>query len=231
MTRPEPQIDDDRISRNYLHDEVAQRLRALIQSGQMKPKERLNEVELAERFRISRTPLREAIKILATEGLLDLLPNRGARVASISEAEIDEMLVVIAALEATAGELACRHIRPEEQAQIEALHASMLRAYEGRDVPTYFELNRLIHEAIMAASRNGTLQGIYANLSGRIQRARFAAHKTEAQWAAAIADHERMVGHLRDRDGEALGQLLRRHVMNKKPVIAATFGARGEDEG
>jgi DNA-binding GntR family transcriptional regulator len=219
------QVASDRIVRNYLHDEVAQRLRALIQSGELKPRERLNEVELAVRFSISRTPLREAIKILATEGLLDLLPNRGARVASFSQVEIDETLEVIAALEATAGELACRHIRPDELLRIESLHAALQRAHDARDVPAYFEYNRQIHQAIMDSCRNGTLQGVYANLSGRVQRARFAAHKTEAQWAAAFADHVRMIAHLRDRDGAALGALLRRHVLSKRAEIAATFGA------
>lgn len=221
----------DGIARRYLHDEVARRLRALIQSGELKPRERLNEVALAERFSISRTPLREAIKILATEGLLDLLPNRGARVASISETEIDEMLEVIAALEATAGERACRLVSPEEIARIEALHAAMAQAHTARDVAAYFEHNRGIHEAIMAASGNATLRAIYATLSGRIQHARFAAHKTEAQWAAAFAEHQQMIDLLRARDGEALGQLLRRHVLGRRVEIAATFGQPGGQPG
>src|ERR1051325_1341723 len=98
------------ISRRYLHDEVAERMRELIFSGEMEPKSRINETELTERFGISRTPLREAIKILATEGLLELLPNRGARVASISDGELEEMMEVVAGWEATAADLACRSI-------------------------------------------------------------------------------------------------------------------------
>lgn len=219
------------ISRNYLHDEVARHLRALIQSGELKPQQRLNEVELADRFQISRTPLREAIKILATEGLLDLLPNRGARVASISESEIDEMLEVIAGLEATGGELACAKITDGELAAIAALHDRMADAYRRRHHLDYFDLNRQIHEAIIAASRNATLQGIYATLSGRVQRARYAAHKTPEQWQAAMADHERMMDLLRARDGEALARLLRDHVLSKKAVIVATFGHAGDGDG
>lgn len=231
MTQSDRQSGDtigasEGISRDYLHDQVAGRLRALIQSGQMKPRERLNESEFAKRFGISRTPLREAIKILATEGLLELLPNRGARVACFSEAEVDEMLVVIAALEATAGELACRRISPDELARIEGLHDRMARAYADRNVPDYFDLNRLIHEAIMQASRNATLEGIYGTLSGRIQRARFAAHKTPEQWAEAMQDHGRMIDLLRARDGDRLGPLLREHVLSKKPVIIGTFGSQ-----
>ncbi len=218
------------IGRNYLHDEVAQRLRALIQSGEMKPRERLNETALAKRFGISRTPLREAIKILSAEGLLDILPNRGAQVASISLAEIEEVAEVIAGLEATAGELLCRHINDAEFAEIEALHQQMCEAYRLGDAPAYFALNQQIHEAMMAAAGNETLQGIYANLSSRIQRARFTAHKTPEQWAKAMDDHEKMLDLIRARDGEELGKLLRDHVRSKKEVISATFGERDDPE-
>ena len=223
MSSTDADLVPESINRHYLHDEVARRLRALIQSGELKPTERLNESTLAARFGISRTPLREAIKILATEGLLDLLPNRGARVASISLTEIEEMTEVIAGLEATAGELACRMASEDEIAAIAALHERMVEAYANEDVPTYFEINRMIHESIMAAARNATLEAIYANLSSRIQRARYAAHKTPEQWQRAVADHTRMTELLRRRDGEALGHLMREHVRSKKLVIAATF--------
>lgn len=216
--------DTESISRNYLHDQVAKRLRALIQSGQIKPNERLNEVALAERFGISRTPLREAIKILATEGLLELLPNRGAHVARFSETEVDEVLVVIAGLEATAGEVAARKITEAELEKVAALNARMAQAYAAGNIAEYFEINVEIHQAIMAASRNQTLAGVYDKLSGRIQQARFAAHKTPEQWEEAMRDHDRMIELLRARDGEALGRLMRRHVLSKKAVIVATFG-------
>lgn len=213
------------IGRRYLHDEVAERLRELIRSGELEPKARVNELELSERFGISRTPLREAVKILATEGLLELLPNRGARVASISAEEIEEVVEVVAGLEATAGDLACRHIGDAEIDAIAATHARMLDAWRAGDDRLYFTLNREIHEAILRASRNATLQAIYANLSGRIQRARYTAHKTPEQWAKAVAEHERMVELLRSRDGPALGLLLREHIRGKKPLIAASYGS------
>ena len=212
------------INRRYLHDEVADRLRALIRSGELEPRARVNELELAEQFGISRTPLREAIKILATEGLLDLLPNRGARVASISSEEIDEMIEVVAGLEATAADLACRRITDAEIAVIESMHNAMLKAWKRKDNEGYFTLNREIHEAIMQASRNATLQGIYATLSGRIQRARYAAHKTPEQWKKAVDEHGEMLCLLKDRDGAHLAVLMREHVRGKKPVILAAYG-------
>jgi DNA-binding GntR family transcriptional regulator len=214
------------INRRYLHDEVAERLRELILSGDLEPKARVNELELSQRFGISRTPLREAIKILATEGLLELLPNRGARVASLSEKEIDEMIEVVAGLEATAADLACRTITDDEIAVIEGLHHAMVEAWKRDDEPTYFRLNREIHEAIMQASRNAVLQGVYANLAGRIQRARYTAHKTAEQWRQAVRDHEEMLRLLKARDHARLGALMRGHIRSKKPVIAAAFGKK-----
>ena len=212
------------ISRRYLHDEAAERLRELIRAGELEPRARVNEFELAERFGISRTPLREAIKILATEGLLELLPNRGARVASVSPEEVDEIMEVVAGLEATAADLACRAITDEEIASIEVKHLAMVEAWKRGDDPAYFTLNREIHEAIVQASRNATLQGIYANLSGRIQRARYSAHKTPAQWKKAVGEHEQMIRLLKRRDGERLALVLRDHIRGKKPVILAAYG-------
>jgi DNA-binding GntR family transcriptional regulator len=215
------------IHRRYLHDEAAERLRDLIRSGELEPKARVNELELAERFGISRTPLREAIKILAAEGLLELLPNRGARVVSISHQEIDEMVEVVAGLEAIAADLACRRITDNEISAIETLHERMIASWQQKDNPGYFTCNRQIHEAIVVASRNATLQGLYSNLSGRIQRTRYSAHKTPEQWKKAIAEHEEMISLLKAHDGEALAKLMREHIYGKKAVILAGYGQDG----
>ena len=221
MNRIEPSIG---ISRRYLHDEVADRMRELINEGELEPRARVNESELTERFGISRTPLREAIKILATEGLLELLPNRGARVASISRTELEEMIEIIAGLEATACDIACRVITEAELAAIVEKHEGMVTAWKARDEANYFRLNREIHEAIMLASRNAKLRTLYIGLTGRIQRSRYTAHQTDAQWAQAVDEHERMIPLLRARDGEGLAALMRTHIRSKKPVIAAMYG-------
>jgi DNA-binding GntR family transcriptional regulator len=216
-------MTEGKIIRQTLHDQVAARLRELIQTGELKPRERLNESALSERLGVSRTPLREAIKVLATEGLLDLLPNRGSQVASFSQTEIDEMLEVIAALEGAAAELACRNAAQQDLAAITALHSSMVSAHAAGDAARYADLNRNIHDALIRASGNGVLQGLYANLSSRIQRARFAAHKTPAQWQAALDEHAQMIDLLNARSGEALAALMRKHVRNRRAEIAATF--------
>jgi DNA-binding GntR family transcriptional regulator len=222
------------ILRRSLHHEVVEKLRELILAGELEPRSRVNEADLCERFGISRTPLREAIKLLAADGLLDLLPNRGARVAALSESEIDEIIQVVGALEALASELACQRITEQELSAIDRANIDMVEAWKARDYPRYFERNREIHEAIMAASHNSALQAVYRSLSGRVQRARFSAHKTEEQWKRAIDDHNLMVILLQRRDGAALAQLMREHIKNMKVFISAAYSvpekpARGTD--
>jgi DNA-binding GntR family transcriptional regulator len=212
------------IQRRYLHDEAADRLRELILSDRLAPGDRVNELELSEQFGISRTPMREAIKILAAEGLLETLPNHGARVAQIGARELEEMIEVVAALEAAGGDLACRHVEDAEVAAIEADHDAMLEAWRRGDEATYFARNRAIHDAIMAASRNRTLINLYNAISGRIQRARYSAHKTAAQWEKAVREHETILGLLRERDGPALATAMREHVRGKAVVIATAYG-------
>jgi DNA-binding GntR family transcriptional regulator len=213
----------DIIARRYLHDEAADGLRELILSGELEPRARINEMALCARFGISRTPLREAIKLLAAEGLLELLPNRGARVAAISDVEIDEIIEVVAALEGAAGELACHHITPRELAALTMLTKDMMEAWRQKDYQRYFLRNQEIHSGIMAAARNQSLQTIYGSLSGRVQWARFSANKTPPRWSQAIQDHERMLELLANRESVALGQLLRDHLRSKKAIIAAAY--------
>ena len=223
-------VADLNLHRRYLHDEVAERLRGLILSGELPPRSRVSELELAERFGISRTPLREAVKILATEGLLELLPNRGARVAVLSAQEIDDMLLVVGGLEAMAAELACARITDPEVEAIALHHTAMLAHWRAGEEAAYVARNRAIHEAIMAAARNPVLSGLYANLSGRTAHARFVAHKTPAQWAKAVDEHERMLDLLRRRQGPRLARLMRAHLRGKTPAIAAAFGPEAAAE-
>ena len=213
----------DEIGRRYLHQDVADRLRELILSGELAPLSRVNELALAERFGISRTPMREAIKILSAEGLLELLPNRGARIASPSFSEIDEMIEVLAALEGSAAELACRHISDRGIIRLAKLEKKMIAAWKASDWPSYFAASRDIHDSVMEASGNRMLQSLYKSLAGRVQQARYSVHKTPEQWARAIAEHSLMTELLRKRAGEELATLMRSHVRSQKSVIAAAM--------
>jgi DNA-binding GntR family transcriptional regulator len=157
--------------------------------------------------------------VLASEGLVELLPNRGARVVEPTEADVENMFQVMGALEALSGALACRRLTDAELAEISALHYQMLAHYARRQLPEYFRLNQAIHEAIMEAARNPVLKATYLGLSTRIRRARYVANMSEERWAAAVAEHEALLKALAARDGEAAARILKAHLANKSEAV------------
>jgi DNA-binding GntR family transcriptional regulator len=211
------------IRRATLHDTVVDRLRDLIVEGELMPGARVPERELTLRFGVSRTPLREALKVLASEGLVELLPNRGARVAEITARDVEEMFQVMGALEGLSGELACQRVSDGEIAAIRALHYEMLAYHARGDLPAYFKANQAIHEAIMAAARNAILAATYQTLAGRIRRARYRANLSPERWDEAVGEHERILDALAKRDGTTLAWLLRLHLKNKCEAVKAAI--------
>lgn len=207
------------IPRQVLHQEVALRLRQRIVEGHLAPGAKLNERELAEALKVSRTPLREAIKMLAAEGLVELLPNRGAAVAALSEQDVADTFEVIAGLEGQAGELAAERITADELAEVRALHYEMLAAHTRRDLPTYYRLNARIHQQINAAARNRVLAQTWSTVNARLQALRFRSNFDDAKWQRAVEEHERMVALLAARDGAALRALLVQHLLNKRDAV------------
>lgn len=211
------------ISRTPLHDEVARRIRDLIVEGELAPGARVPERELCERFGISRTPLREALKILASEGLVDLQHHRGALISQLTSEAVDEMFQVMEALEALAGELACAHAADADIAAIRALHERMLAEHASRELSEYFKLNQRIHEAIVAAAGNALLAQIYRGLNMRLRRARYMANLSPPRWDQAVAEHEQILAALEARDGARLARLLREHLQHKADVVKAVL--------
>ena len=207
-----------KILQRNLYREVADRIGELIEHGELSPGERISEKQLCDRFGVSRTPLREALKVLATEGLIELLPNRGARVVQLTFKKVKDTYDLMAALEGLSGELACEYISDAEISAIRKLHDTMLEHYRNRDLLPYFKVNRQIHESILAAANNDVLQETYSNLNQRVKRVRYSKKMTERYWSQAVKDHENMMAALEKRDGALLGQLLRDHLCNKIEV-------------
>lgn len=203
------------IGRRPLHEEAVDRLRDLIVQGSLVPGERVNERVLCERLGISRTPLREAIKLLATEGLVDLLPNRGAVVAPLEPARLAETLELMGALEALAGELACRRATQPQIAEIRALHEDMVAMHARGDLAGYFRHNQAIHLKIVAASRNAMLVNTYRQLNANVRRARYMANLSKERWDQAVREHEDILAALEARDVARLKRLLQDHLAHK----------------
>ena len=211
------------IERRPLHEEAVDRLRDLIIQGKLAPGSRLNERLLCEQLGISRTPLREAIKLLASEGLVALLPNRGAQVAPLESGRLAETLEVMAALEALAGELACRHALPASIAEIRALHEEMVAMHARGDLASYFRYNQAIHLKIVEASGNATLGNTYRQLNANVLRARYMANLSRERWDEAVREHERILAALEARDIAQLRRLLHDHLAHKLASVSQAF--------
>lgn len=207
------------LSRGALHPQLVQRLRTLLVEGRIAPGAKLNERELSEALHVSRTPLREAIKQLAAEGLVDLLPNRGAVAVRLGEADVEHAFEVLAALEGLSGELAAARATEAEIAEIRALHYEMRACHARSDLSGYYRLNAQIHAAINAAARNPVLQRHYAAINARVQALRFRTNQDAAKWQRAVLEHERMVEALAARDGAALRQVLQQHLQHKRDAV------------
>jgi DNA-binding GntR family transcriptional regulator len=215
------------IPRAALHEQVARRLRQMLVENRISPGAKLNERELAEVLQVSRTPLREAIKMLAAEGLVELLPNRGAIAVSLSEADVLNTFEVMAGLESLSGELAAERITDEELAEIKAMQFEMMAAFTRRDLSNYYRINAQIHSAINAAAKNPVLTATYNQVNARLQALRFRSNQDGEKWKRAMKEHEKMIDALQARDAAAMRELLVAHLRNKCDAVIAQL--RGGD--
>jgi DNA-binding GntR family transcriptional regulator len=225
------------ISRKTLHHELVMLLRKMIVEGELGPGSRIPESRLCDHFGVSRTPLREALKVLSAEGLVNLHPNKGARVARVTRKEIEEIVPVLGALAALAGELACAAIRTDELAHIRGIHIRMMDAYKAGDEQSYSDLNHAVHAALFEVARNTSLSETNNMLQTRLRTLYFVTPKTPPHWADAIQDHVEMIAALAAKDGERFARIARRHICHKLDMmqiafdrLAARIDARDPDE-
>ncbi len=208
-----------------LHEEGVDRLRELIMHGELAPGTKLNERVLCQQLGISRTPLREALKYLASEGLVELLPNRGAIVAPLELGRLRQIFTVLEALEGLAGELACRNVSEEQLREIRALHFEMLAHHARHELDEYFRCNQEIHVRIVEASGNEPLAQIYRSLNANARRARYMANLSQERWDRAVEEHNEILDALTRRDAARLQRLLREHLENKLTLVMEAIGA------
>jgi len=202
-----------------LHQEAVDRLRDMIVEGDIAAGERLNEALLAERLQISRTPLREALKILANEGLVDLLPGRGARASALSAETVSELFEVIAGLERLAVELAAARMTTKELERLQRMHERMAVLHAAGDRRAYSDLNRAIHCAIVAGAKNRILQSSHQSLMIKARRGRFTALASQARWIEAMEEHNRLMAMLLARDSSGAGEILLHHDLRTAEVV------------
>ena len=216
---------------NYkpLRELVFEALREAIISGQLRPGQRLMEVQLAEELGVSRTPVREAIRKLELEGLVLMIPRRGAYVAKISMKDIADVFEIRAALEGLAAELAARRSTPEE---IESLERSLVKIREcadNGDIQACIELDTIFHEQLMSASHNDRLVQIIANLREQIQRFRSTSLAHPGRMKLAWEEHKIIVEAIAQGDTELARRLAYEHIENAENSLMEVISEQQEN--
>jgi DNA-binding GntR family transcriptional regulator len=224
-SQPEPRPVEAIARPKPLHETVVERLRDMIVEGELASGERLHDANLARILQVSRTPIREATKLLAAEGLVDLLPGRGARVSELSLEDILDLFETIAGVERHACELAAERMSGPDLEKLQRAHKRMARHHAAGERQPYFKLNHEIHLAIVDASKNATLQAIHASLMSRARRARYAALASHARWMEAMGEHELIMSALAARDARRAGEIMRQHDLGTALSIIAALQA------
>lgn len=202
-----------------LRDVVFNTLRKAILTGTLKPGERLMEVHLANKLGVSRTPIREAIRKLELEGLVIMIPRRGAEVAQITEKSLKDVLEVRRALDVLSVELACDRITEEETATLKKACDDFERAVRGKDVSVIATADVALHDIIVKATGNQRLQQLVNNLAEQMYRYRFVYIKDESQHDKLVREHKEIFESIADRDKERASKAARIHIDNQEKSI------------
>lgn len=217
----EGQMTGGTIQRRTLHDEVVDRMRDMIIEGQLHAGERINESELCGQLGVSRTPVREAIKTLASEGLIAAVRNKGAIVNHLGADEILQMLEVAALIEKHAAIVGVERGSDNEIKAIVDLHEQMRKLFEARDRLPYYKLNQAIHTSIVALAHNATMSAMHEGLQMRLRRIRYVGNEKPSSWSGAMREHEMMVTALKARDGQGLAAAISEHFEKTNERIVA----------
>lgn len=199
------------MQKGWLHQDAVAVLRRLILSGDLPPGERLREIPISERLGVSRTPVREAFRTLAAEGLLELLPNRSVVVSQINSEDAADGFAVLGVLEGLAGQFACKRMTEAQIESLGQLQDLLEDQFETADRVGYTETNRQIHELIVESSNNASLINAWRMILPRVQRARTLNNLDRRRWAEAVGEHRSILEAIRARDSEAVAALFTRH--------------------
>lgn len=213
-----------------LRDLVFNTLRQAILKGELKPGERLMEIQLAEKLGVSRTPIREAIRKLELEGLVLMIPRRGAEVAKISHKALQDVLEVRGALEELATDLACQRITEEDLQQLHEAEEHFKKVVEYGTEMEIAEADEAYHDIIYNATGNKRLVQMINNLREQMYRYRLEYIKDEAQRGTLISEHENILEAIRIRDIIRAKALMKEHIDNQEITVSKNLGGFEEQE-
>jgi DNA-binding GntR family transcriptional regulator len=215
-----------RLSRANLHERAVERLRKLIISGELAQGTDLVEAELCALLGLSRTPLREAFKVLAADGLIELRQNRSARVTTMNSEEIVNLFEALSGIERHGAELAAARMCTAEIEQLRIMQQEMESYFIGDDIGRYFKLNQALHQAIVGGAHNPLLSETHDRLIARAERARYSALGSRWRWDQSVQEHRGILAALETRNAEAAGRLLADHVISTGREVVQALAAQ-----
>lgn len=194
-----------------MHDELVVTVRDMILEGELAPGTRIPEVAICEDLGVSRTPLREALKVLASEGLVVLLPRRGSMVSEVSIDEISAVFEAMASFEALIGKLIVERATDTDIAEVDKMHEKMMAAHADGNRTSYFRQNQNIHFRLASLTHNPVLMNTYEAYSRKIMRGRSVANLDQVRWDESAREHEGIMEALRSRNAGLLAERMREH--------------------
>lgn len=215
-----------RLVPNSYHEDAAARLRERIFDGELAPGAFLDELRLAAELDISRTPLREALKVLTAEGLVRHEPRRGCFVAEVTQADLDEIFPVIALLEGRCAHEAALHASDADLERLEALHERLARHAKARRINDYYAANFAIHEAIIALAGNRWLAQVITDLRKIVKLARLQQLRAAGRLEQSLAEHLAVFAALKARDALGAEAAMRTHLTRQREALRALASAQ-----
>ena len=209
-----------------LRDVVCNTLRDAILKGELEPGERLMEIQLAERLGVSRTPIREAIRKLELEGLVLMIPRKGAEVAKISEKSLRDVLEVRRSLEELAAELACQRMDAEALKDLEDAQKAFIQAVESGETMTMAEADEHFHDVIYMGTGNTRLVQILNNLREQMYRYRLEYIKDAEKRQILLVEHESILRAIRSRHVAEAKEAVRAHIDNQEITVSKNIKER-----
>ena len=214
-----------------LRDVVFNTLRQAILKGELAPGERLMEIQLAEKLGVSRTPIREAIRKLELEGLVLMIPRKGAEVARISEKSLRDVLEVRRSLEELAIELACERMTEEELRTLEQAQAAFKKAIEDGDAMAIAETDGSYHDLIYQGTGNDKLVQILNNLREQMYRYRLEYIKDRDKRQILLLEHDHILKALRGRNIAEAKMAVREHIDNQEITVSRNIKEKEQQTG
>lgn len=201
------------IDNTPLSEKIAETIRGYIMKGLLKPGDRLVEPKLSEMLGISRTPIREAFRLLEVEGFITLIPRRGAVVTQVTDKDVDDIFVLKIKLESLAARLAAAHITQEELDKMKALNEKMRSSADAKHMSTLVNVNSEFHDTFLRACKNERLVKFLESLQMQFKRATVYSFSVGGRIAKVVEEHDEIIKALESRDADLAEKIVEEHNM------------------